>query len=111
MGLKALPSAQALGKGVNNSVRTLWTQALAKPQAAADTSSTSLLRLEMATGAPTPADYLAERRMLQLQLLTKRNDPAPSETWGADVAKVLASEYSDVAAKRLQANLKTLLRA
>jgi hypothetical protein len=65
----------------------------------------------MATGAPTPADYLAERRMLQLQLLTKRNDPAPSETWGADVAKVLASEYSDVAAKRLLANLKVLLRA
>ena len=105
-----LPAAQVLGKAVNNSIRTLWTQALAKPQTAPDAASTSLLRLEMATGAPTPADYLTERRMLQLQLLTKRNDPAPSETWGADVAKVLASEYSDVAAKRLQANLKMLLK-
>lgn len=105
-----LPSAQALGKAVNNATRTLWAQALAKPQAAADAASTSFLRLEMATGVPTPADYLGERRMLQLQLLTKRNDPTPIETWGADVAKVLASEYSEVAAKRLQANLKALLK-
>jgi ATP-dependent RNA helicase SUPV3L1/SUV3 len=108
---ETLPAAQAIGKAVNNATRTQWTQALAKPQAAADSASTSLLRLEMATGAPTPADYLGERRMLQLQLLTKRNDPAPSETWGADVAKVLASEFSDVAAKRLQANLRVLLKA
>ena len=107
----AVPTAAALGKAVNNATRTLWTQALGKAGAAADASSTALLRLEMATGVPTPADYLGERRMLQLQLLTKRNDPAPSETWGADVAKVLAGEYSDIAAKRLQANLKALLKA
>ncbi len=106
-----LPAASALGKAVNSATRNQWTQALTQPQTAADSSNTALLRLEMATGAPTPADYLSERRMLQLQLLTKRNDPAPSETWGADVAKVLASTYSDVAAKRLQANLKVLLRA
>jgi ATP-dependent RNA helicase SUPV3L1/SUV3 len=107
----AVPAATALGKAVNNATRTLWTQALGKAGAAADSSSTALLRLEMATGVPTPADYLGERRMLQLQLLTKRNDPAPSETWGADVAKVLAGEYSEATAKRLQANLKALLKA
>lgn len=106
----AIPAANALGKAVNSSVRTQWTQALGKPEAAAEAAGTALLRLEMATGVPTPADYLNDRRALQLQLLTKRNDPAPSQTWGADVAKVLESGYSEVAAKRLQANLKALLK-
>jgi ATP-dependent RNA helicase SUPV3L1/SUV3 len=110
----AIPAANALGKAVNSATRTQWTQALntesGKPEAAADAAGTALLRLEMATGVPTPADYLNDRRALQLQLLTKRNDPAPSQTWGADVAKVLESGYSEVAAKRLQANLKALLK-
>ncbi len=106
----AIPAANALGKAVNSSVRTQWTQALGKPEAAAEAAGTALLRLEMATGVPTPADFLNDRRALQLQLLTKRNDPAPSQTWGADVAKVLESGYSEAVAKRLQANLKALLK-
>ena len=106
----SIPAANALGKAVNSATRTQWTQALGKPEAAAEAAGTALLRLEMATGVPTPADYLNDRRALQLQLLTKRNDPAPSQTWGADVAKVLESGYSDAVAKRLQANLKALLR-
>ncbi len=106
----AIPAANALGKVVNSATRTQWTQALGKPKAAAEAAGTALLRLEMATGVPTPADFLNERRALQLQLLTKRNDPAPSQTWGADVAKVLESGYSETVAKRLQANLKALLK-
>jgi hypothetical protein len=107
----AMPAVNALGKAVNSATRTQWTQALGKPEAAADAAGTALLRLEMATGVPTPADFLNDRRALQLQLLTKRNDPAPSQTWGADVAKVLESGYSEATAKRLQANLKALLKA
>jgi hypothetical protein len=106
----AIPAANALGKVVSSATRTQWTQALGKPEAAAEAAGTALLRLEMATGVPTPADYIADRRALQLQLLTKRNDPAPSQTWGADVAKVLESGYSEAVAKRLQANLKALLK-
>jgi len=106
-----MPAANALGKAVNSVTRTQWTQALGKPEAAAEAAGTALLRLEMATGVPTPAEYLNDRRALQLQLLTKRNDPAPSQTWGADVAKVLESGYSEAVAKRLQANLKALLKA
>ncbi len=106
----SIPAANTLGKAVNSATRTQWTQALGKPEAAADAAGTALLRLEMATGVPTPADYLNDRRALQLQLLTKRNDPAPSQTWGADVAKVLESGYSEGFAKRLQANLKALLK-
>lgn len=107
----AIPAANALGKAVNSATRTQWTQALGKPEAAAEAAGTALLRLEMATGVPTPADFLNDRRALQLQLLTKRNDPTPSQTWGADVAKVLESGYSEGLAKRLQANLKALLKA
>ena len=49
-------------------------------------------------------------RMLQLQLLTRRNDPAPAQTWGQDVARVLASGSDAANARRLQNVLKTLLR-
>ena len=47
-------------------------------------SSEALLRLEMAAELPTPAEHISARRMLQLQLLTKRNAPAPAETWGEE---------------------------
>ncbi len=106
-----LPPTQDLGKAVNSATRQLWTQSLAGQTMAADAAHSALLRLEMASGAPTPADFLADRRMLQLQLLTQRNRPGPSETWGADIATVLGAEYSDGSAKRLQANLKALLKA
>ena len=47
---------------------------------------------------------------MQLQLLTRRNDPAPIETWGQDAAKVLASASDASNARRLQNALKVLLR-
>jgi len=103
-----MPSAQELGAGVTASVRGAWTQALSSaPQGDA---SEALLRLEMAAEAPTPAEHIAARRMLQLQLLTRRNDPAPAQTWGQDAARVLASSSDAASARRLQNVLKTLLR-
>ncbi len=103
-----LPSAQELGSGVTASVRSAWTQALSA--APKGDPSEAMLRLEMAAEAPTPAEHLAARRMLQLQLLTRRNDPAPAQTWGQDVARVLASPSDAASARRLQNVLKTLLR-
>lgn len=103
-----LPSAQELGSRVAASVRTLWTQALAG--AAAGEAGASLLRLEIAAEVPTPADQLEARRALQLQLLTRRNDPAPAQTWGQDVARVLATAYDANQARRLQQVLKVLMR-
>ena len=70
----------------------------------------ALLRLEMAAEAPTPAEHIDARRFLQLQLLTRRNDPAPAQTWGQDAARVLASANHPASARRLQNVLKTLLR-
>ena len=105
---EALPSAQELGKAVNASTRQAWTQALgAQPQAPA---STALLRLEVAAEVPTPAEQLSERRALQLQLLTQRNQPGPTETWAQDVAKVLSGPHEEATARRLQNVLKNLLR-
>ena len=105
---EALPSAQELGKGVGAATRQAWVQALGQPAQAA--AGQSLLRLEMAAEVPTPAEHLAERRALQLQLLTRRNEAGPAETWGQDVAKVLACAHDDATARRLQNVLKNLLR-
>ena len=102
-----LPTSQELG-GLTASVRTAWTQALAKP--ATGDAAQALLRLEMASETPTPAEHLSARRMLQLQLLTRRNDPAPAQTWGQDAATVLASANDAASARRLQNALKGLLR-
>jgi hypothetical protein len=103
-----LPSTQELGGGVTTAVRSAWTQALSAP--AAGDAGEALLRLEMAADLPTPAEYLAARRALQLQLLTRRNDPAPAQTWGQDTARVLAGQHDAAVARRLQNVLKTLLR-
>ena len=103
-----VPSAQELGKAVSPAVRASWVQALGA--APAGDAAEALLRLEIASEAPTPAEQLAARRMLQLQLLTRRNDPSPAQTWGQDVARVLASAYDAGAARRLQNALRTLLR-
>ncbi|MDE2607914.1 MAG: DUF349 domain-containing protein, partial [Burkholderiales bacterium] len=103
-----VPSHQELGRGVSPQVRQGWLQALARP-ASGDAAQT-LLRLEIAADVPTPADQLAARRQLQLQLLTRRHEPGPQETWGADVAQVLATAYEAGAARRLQNALKNLLR-
>ena len=103
-----VPSQSELGKAVTPAVRGGWVQALGG--AAAQDPAQALLRLEIAAEAPTPAEHLSARRLLQLQLLTKRNDPAPTQTWGQDTAKVLATAYEAQAARRLQNVLKVLLR-
>mgnify|MGYP002661357757 FL=1 len=103
-----LPSTQELGGRVTGAVRGAWAQALSTP--AAGDAAEALLRLEMAAEAPTPAEHIDARRFLQLQLLTRRNDPAPAQTWGQDAARVLASANDPASARRLQNVLKTLLR-
>jgi hypothetical protein len=103
-----VPSVQELGSRVAPAVRAGWAKAVAPaPQGDA---STELLRLEMAAEVPTPAEHLSARRMLQLQLLTKRNDPTPAQTWGQDVAAVLGGAFEPAAARRLQNVLKVLLK-
>ncbi|MDO9401849.1 MAG: DUF349 domain-containing protein [Polaromonas sp.] len=103
-----LPGAQELGKQVTPVTRSAWTQALgAAPKG--DVFET-LLRLEIAAELPTPAEHLSARRMLQLVLLTKRHDPTPAQTWGQDIAKVLAAPYDAAPARRLQNVLKALLK-
>ena len=103
-----VPSAQDLGSRVTAATRSAWTKALA--QVPANDASPALLRLEMASEVPTPAEHLNARRAMQLQLLTKRNDPAPVQTWGQDAANVLASGFDAGQARRLQNVLKVLLK-
>ena len=104
----AVPTAQALGSRVNAASRSAWVQALGGSASATDASA--LLRLEMAAEVPTPAEQLAERRQLQLLLLTRRNDPTPAQTWAQDVARVLAQPHDAAQARRLQTALKALLK-
>ena len=103
-----MPSAQELGKQVSTAVRNRWVQAVATPSG--KDAAESLLRLEMAAEVPTPAEHISARRMLQLQLLTKRNAPAPAETWGEDAAQVLAADFDAAQARRVQNALKVLLK-
>ena len=103
-----VPSQSELGRAVTPSIRGQWAKALQSPPAG--DGSEALLRLEIAADVPTPADQLSARRMLQLQLLTRRNDPSPAQTWGEDTARVLASAHEPGAARRLQNVLKVLLR-
>ncbi len=108
-----LPSAQELGPKVNAATRGAWQQAVAgefKPAAKASSPAEALLRLEMAAEVPTPAEHLNARRMLQLQLLTRRNDPAPVQTWGQDAALVFSGNFSAEDARRLQNAVKVLLK-
>lgn len=104
-----LPATQALGGRVNAAARNAWTQALGAAPAAA-VPAEALLRLEMAAEVPTPAEQVDARRMLQLQLLTRRNEAAPADTWAQDVARVLAAGHEATAARRLQGVLKALLK-
>jgi hypothetical protein len=103
-----LPPAQELGAAAAGGMRALWLQALQQP--AAGSADEALLRLEIAAEVPTPAAQLPQRRALQLQLLTRRHEPGPQQTWGQDVARVLAAAYEEEAARRLQQVLKVLLR-
>lgn len=103
-----MPSAQALGRAAS-AVRSAWVQALGR--AAVDGApAEALLRLEMASEVPSPVDQIEARRQLQLQLLTRRHEAAPAETWPQDVAQVLAAAFEPGAARRLQQVLKVLLR-
>jgi hypothetical protein len=103
-----LPPAKELGARVTAQQRLDWAKALQAPvQGAADQA---LLRLEIAAEVATPAAFMDARRMLQLQLLTKRNDAGPAQTWAQDLAQVLGSSYEDASAQRVQAVLKVLLK-
>ncbi len=103
-----LPSVYDLGKAITPAVHGSWAKAVSS--ASGKDASESLLRLEMAAELPTPAEHISARRMLQLQLLTKRNAPAPIETWGEDTAKVLAGDFEGSNARRVQNALKVLLK-
>ena len=103
-----VPSQSELGKGVAPTARSAWVQALTS--APSGDAAEALLRLEIAAEAPTPAEHLTARRALQLQLLTRRNDPSPAQTWAQDTARVLATAYDAQTARRLQNVLKVLLR-
>ena len=107
-----VPPAQEFGRAVPGATRNAWVQALAQPANATPKTPAAdlLLRLEIAAEVPTPAEQLSARRMLQLQLLTRRNEAAPAETWAQDVAALLATPSDAGAARRLQNVLKALLR-
>ena len=107
-----VPSPQELGAKIGTATRTAWMKALEAPAvaSAADPMAQAVLRLEMAAEVPTPAEYLTARRMLQLQLLTKRNAPAPVETWGQDTITVLAADFDAQTARRVQNALKILMK-
>jgi hypothetical protein len=106
------PSLQDLGARVNAQARALWQRAIAGDLTTTKgvDPATALLRLEIATELPTPAQQLAQRRMLQLQLLTRRNDPAPAQTWVEDTAAVLAGPFDPADARRLQNAIKSMLK-
>jgi len=103
-----LPQVKELGSRVSAAQRQAWVQAL--QSSASGDASTALLRLEMAAEVNTPADHQQARRNLQLQLLTKRNDPPPAQTWAQDTAVVLQSAFEAGAAQRLQQALRVLMR-
>ena len=108
-----VPGAQELGSRATPATRTGWVQALGgeiKGATKASDPQVALLRLEMAAEVPTPVDDLDARRSLQLQLLTRRNDPPPAQTWGQDAAAVFAGPFNPVAARRVQNVLKVLLK-
>jgi ATP-dependent RNA helicase SUPV3L1/SUV3 len=103
-----VPAAQAIGSKLNPAQRMQWAQAVsAEPKGEV---VTPLLRLEVAADLPTPAAHMDARRALQLQMLTRRNDPSPQMTWAADAAQVLGGAYDEAVARRLQSALKVLLK-
>ena len=105
-----VPTAQDLGTRANAATRTAWVNAVGQAPSDVKDTATPLLRLEMAAEVPTPAEHISARRMLQLQLLTKRNDPGPAQTWVQDAADVLAGGFEPERARRVQNVLKVLLK-
>jgi ATP-dependent RNA helicase SUPV3L1/SUV3 len=108
-----VPSAQELGSKSAASHRGAWIKALeaAPANTSSDALQQSVLRLEMAAEVPTPAEHLAARRNLQLQLLTRRNDPPPAQTWAQDTAAVLQGTFDPAMARRVQTVLKVLMKS
>ncbi|WP_296508357.1 DUF349 domain-containing protein [Rhodoferax sp.] len=106
-----LPTAQELGGRTACQARSAWVKVVSASVAVQpDVAAQHLLRLEMAAELPTPVEHLNARRAMQLQLLTRRNDPAPAQTWAEDTAQVLAAAYEAGQARRLQNVLKALLK-
>ncbi len=109
-----VPGTKELGHQVTPTIRSAWVQAFDPASGtsvkAQQNPKIALLRLEMAAELPTPAEDLDARRSLQLQLLTRRNDPPPAQTWGQDVATVFASPFSAPTARRMQNVLRALLK-
>jgi hypothetical protein len=103
-----VPAQAQIGKALTPAARGEWVKSVSA--APAGDAAEALLRLEVAAELPTPAEHLTARRALQLQLLTRRNDPAPAQTWPQDTARVLASSFDAAQARRLQSVLKALLR-
>jgi ATP-dependent RNA helicase SUPV3L1/SUV3 len=109
-----VPEAKALHAKMPAATRTMWQKAIATPVSsgsAGESNAALILRLEIAASAPTPAEHLSERKLMQLQLLTRRHDASPRETWEKDVAQVLSGSYQDAQAKRLQTVLRSMLRS
>ena len=105
----AMPTVQELGPRVNTAGRSAWLAAVTQASSA-QVGPESLVRLEMAAEIATPAEHIDARRAMQLKLLTRRNDPAPQQTWVQDVADVLAAPFAADQARRLQNTLKVLLK-
>ena len=105
----AVPALAELGASVNAAARTAWAQALGA--APSGDSGTALLRLEIASETPSPAEQHSARRLYQLQLLTRRHDAPPAQTWAQDVTAVLASACDDASERRLRQAMKVLLKA
>ncbi len=108
---EALPAAGELGKAVSNQQRNQWQSALGNTAStSAEQAAQALLRIEIAAEVPTPAEHINARRALQLQLLTRRNDPSPAQTWPQDLSSMLAARFDTEQAKRLQSALRVLLK-
>jgi ATP-dependent RNA helicase SUPV3L1/SUV3 len=103
-----VPPLKELGSRLQAPQRQAWVQAVS--QAPSGDATDALLRLEIAADVPTPAAHVPARRALQLQMLTRRNDPAPAQTWTQDAARVLGASYDADQARRLQNALKGLLK-
>ena len=93
---------------MGSGARSAWAQALGSTPG--QQPDTALLRLEMAAEVPTPAEHQNARRLFQLQLLTRRNDPPPVQTWAQDVGEVLQGSFDAAAERRLRSALKVLLK-
>ncbi len=104
-----VPNNQDLAPRVTPAARAAWLQALGA--APGTNPETALLRLEMAAEVPTPAEHIDARRLFQLKLLTRRNDPAPAQTWAQDVGQVFASPFDVGHERRLRNVLKVLLKS